>query len=222
MMKCWYSGNCHLENESCKDNCIRYKNIQTLLVNSNLPTTLWNINPIIVDSIDMQAFKAVAQIGKNISKFVKEGKCLYLWSTNTGNGKTTWASRLMLAYFNEIWVYSQLKCRGIYIYIPNLINSLKTQYLTGFSNSELLDNIKNANLVIFDDLGCGKLSDNDINNLLDLIDYRLNNNKSCIFTSNLSKQELSNLLGKRLTSRIYNSSLVLELRGVDKRGVCND
>lgn len=217
-MKCWYQNKCKLENENCQDNCLRFNNMKILTNNSNLPIDLQF--PIILnpEPIDREAFQDLTTLKDNIEEFVEKGFNLYLWSKGTGNGKTTWASKLLMSYFNRIWVFSQLKCRGIYLYTPTFINSLKTQYLNNNSLSDYVQDVKNANLIVLDDIGIGKLTDFDRNNLLDIIDYRLNNHKSIIFTSNLNREGITNIFGDRLSSRIYNSSIVIELRGRDRRG----
>ena len=216
---CWYKNKCNLEKESCEENCLRYINMNLLIDKSGLPIKFQY--PIILypDDIDLESFEILAEAKNQISQLVKDGKSIYIWSSKAGNGKSTWACKILLAYFNDIWALSQIKIRGMYIYLPTLLNSLKSQFLNGVSIAEYIQEIKECPLVILDELGCGKLSNNDINNLLDLVEYRLANNKSTIFTSNLGENELRNLFGDRLTSRIYNSSLVVELRGSDKRGV---
>lgn len=217
-MKCWYSGRCNKEKPNCIENCLRYNNMSILVNNSGLPLDLQY--PVILqpDRPDIQAFEILNSLKHKIEDLVKDGQCIYIWSERCGNGKTTWSAKLLMSYFNRIWVYSQLKCRGIYLYTPTFLNALKTQFLNNTSVSEYVENIKNAELVVFDDLGVGKLSDFDKNNLLDIIDYRLNNHKSIIFTSNLNQDGLVNLFGDRLASRIYNTSIVIQFRGRDRRG----
>ena len=56
-------------------------------------------------------------------------------------------------------------------------------------------------------------------NLLNIIDYRISYNKSNIYTSNLTPDELSEKLGDRLHSRIIKLSDVVEFVGQDKRGL---
>lgn len=218
-MNCWYEKVCNLKDTDCKENCIRFNNMKILVENSCLPLDLQYPHLLPPDEIDLKSFNSLNKIKKNIDKFVEQGGLLYLWSKITGNGKTTWSAKLLMAYFDKVWAYSQLKCRGIYLYTPTFLNALKTQFINNISLSEYISNIKNADLVIFDDLGVGKLSDFDKSNLLDVIDFRLNNHKSTIFTSNLDYTQLVDLFGDRLSSRIYNSSTIIELKGSDKRGV---
>lgn len=219
LSKCWYSGKCKLENSECRSGCIRYNNMTTLIHNSGLPESL--SYPVILypEDIDKNAFELLSLAREQIKRIVNEGQNIYICSSTPGNGKTTWSTKILLSYFNEIWSLSQLKARGLYIYVPTLLNALKSQYLNNISNYERIEQIKQADLVVFDDLGVGKLSDNDINNLLEIFDYRLSNNKSSIFTSNLGKEDLQRLFGDRLTSRIYNTSLIVELRGSDRRSI---
>ena len=47
----------------------------------------------------------------------------------------------------------------------------------------------------------------------------MNNKKSNIFTSNINPQDLPNMLGARLASRIIGLSECIPFNGYDKRGV---
>ncbi len=218
-MKCWYENVCKVKCHNCEENCIRYNNMKILVDNSGLPYDLQFPQILEPERIDEKAFGVLNKIKSNIDLFVRDGGLLYLWGKNCGNGKTTWSSKLLMTYFNKIWAYSQLKCRGVYLYVPTFLNALKTQFLNNTSLLDYINNIKNADLVIFDDLGIGQLTSSDKNNLLDVIDFRLNSHKSTVFTSNLSYDQLIELFGDRLASRIYHSSTIIELRGSDRRGV---
>ena len=218
-MKCWYEKVCRLKENNCELNCIRYNNMKILVDNSGLPYDLQFPQILLPEKVDEKAFNSLNNIKSNIELFVKEGGLLYLWGRTCGNGKTTWCSKLLMTYFNKIWAYSQLNCRGIYLYTPTFLNALKTQFLSNTDLTEYISIIKKADLLILDDLGTGQLTSSDKNNLLDIIDYRLNSHKSTIFTSNLDYNQLVELFGDRLASRIYNSSTIIELRGSDRRGV---
>lgn len=217
-MKCWYNKICKLKDNNCQENCIRYNNMKILVDNSGLPYDLQFPQILEPEKVDAKAFASLDNIKKKIDLFVREGGLLYLWGKTCGNGKTTWSSKLLMSYFDKIWAYSQLKCRGIYLYVPTFLNALKTQFLNNTSLLEYITNIKEADLVIFDDLGIGQLTSADKNNLLDVIDYRLNDHKSTVFTSNLNYEQLVELFGDRLASRIYHSSTIIELKGSDRRG----
>ena len=87
-----------------------------------------------------------------------------------------------------------------------------------------LDAWKNAletsDLVVWDDIASTKLSEYDISQLLILVDNRIIDCKSNIFTGNLtSKESVEKAVGSRLASRIWNSSTVVEFKGKDRRAI---
>lgn len=217
--KCWYSTSCNkcITNEECRKDCIRYNSMLKLVQESGLPNHL--IYPITLNPTanEVDSYELLKDIKDKVEIFVERGKCLYIYSNICGNGKTTWASKIMLSYFNKTWALSSFIKKGIFIYTPELINRLKTQYLNNESLSEEIYQLKNTNLLILDDLGVTEFSSNDLNNLLEIIDYRINNNKSIIFTSNLDKDALLKKFGGRLTSRVFNNSIQVELGGFDRR-----
>jgi hypothetical protein len=74
-----------------------------------------------------------------------------------------------------------------------------------------------ADLIIWDDIATKVGTEFELNHLLNMINTRMDNGKSNIFTSNLGSKELANSLGERLASRICNKSIDIELHGADKR-----
>lgn len=172
------------------------------------------------DGTDLEEFKQLAGIEQDILTFVNDGRNLYLYSANCGNGKTSWGLRLMQAYFNRIWARSELTCRGLYINVPGFLQGLKDSISR---TREDIDHIKNhiltADLVIWDDLASKVGSEYEINYLLSFIDARMAANKANIFTSNLSIEQLQAALGARLASRIGQPSIVIQLKGSDKRSL---
>jgi DNA replication protein DnaC len=68
-------------------------------------------------------------------------------------------------------------------------------------------------LVVWDDIAIKTATTYEMENLLSIIDYRLNSGKSNIYTSNLFGSELSQRLGERLYSRIINLSEIIEFSG---------
>ena len=61
--------------------------------------------PLVIDKDgrDEQSFIELSNIEKNIDEFVEEGKNLYIYSQNVGNGKTSWSFRLLRSYINKVW-----------------------------------------------------------------------------------------------------------------------
>ena len=170
------------------------------------------------DLTDKQAFDFLKNVESSIIGFVNAGKNLYLWSNMTGNGKTAWSLRLLQAYLNSVWPKSDLKCRALFINVPKFFLALKdnisekSEYI-----AQIKANVLDADLVIWDEVALKTLTQFEMENLLSLINNRLDCGKSNIYTSNISPNDLLNLVGDRLYSRIINMSEVIEFKGADKR-----
>ncbi len=170
------------------------------------------------DGTDLEQFKQLAAIEQNIVDFINEGKNLYLHSANCGNGKSSWSIRLAEAYFNKIWARTEVKCRVLFISVPRFLLALKDDITTKNDYvAYIKENVLEADLVIWDDIAAKMGSEFELTHLLNIIDNRLALGKSNIYTSNLNRQQLYTALGERLTSRIANMSIDIELRGADKR-----
>lgn len=215
--KCVFKNVCNKAPDGCSDSCLRYIQFNRLLELSNLPKSLQSPIKLYEVEADKLAYKRLNDIRKDITNFVKDGKCLYICSNICGNAKTSWAAKLMLRYFYENWKNSYDVTKGLFVHIPTLLIDLKN-----FSNPpEYLDRIKDAELVIFDDLAAtNRLTDFEHEQLLQFIDYRISNNLSCIFTSNITNYELlKQIYGGRLASRVFNGSEVVTFYSNDFR-VC--
>ena len=172
------------------------------------------------DGTDYDKFIQLKNIETNIVDFVNDGKNLYLHSSKCGNGKTAWSVRLMQAYLEKIWCDSSLSCRALFINVPKYLLALKDS----ISNpSEYVDYIKQnvniADIVVWDELGIKNCTQFEFENLLSMINSRIDTGKSNIYTSNLTGNELFEKVGDRLYSRIINLSYDIELNGVDKRAL---
>ena len=214
--KCWYKRIC---TEKCTENCIRYKLMYSLFKQSNLPEALWDYKSLTCDDKDYQAFKELQAKSDAILNFIANGNNLYIYSENCGNGKTTWAIRLMYSYFDKIWHKSCFDCKALFVSVPKFLYNCKrsiSQDVKGFE--ELCNLISEVDLVIWDDIGEMKASDYEHQILFQYIDDRINSKKSNIYTSNKNKEQLEDVLGVRLASRIYNCSECIEFLEEDKRG----
>ena len=216
IQSCWYKRIC---TEQCSENCIRYKLMYSLFKQSNLPEALWNYKELICHEKDLQVYKQLQAKSDAILNFIEAGNNLYIYSENCGNGKTTWAIRLMYSYFDKIWHKSCFDCKALFVSVPKFLYNCKrsiSQDVKGFE--ELCNLISEVDLVIWDDIGEMKASDYEHQILFQYIDDRINSKKSNIYTSNKNKEQLEDVLGVRLASRIYNCSECIEFVEEDKRG----
>lgn len=172
------------------------------------------------DGTDKDQFSLLKQYEEHIVDFVKEGRNLYLYSKKCGNGKTSWALRLAQSYLNKIWYSTTVDCRVLFISVPKFFIKLKENIS---SPSEYISHIKkyvaDCDLVIWDDIGTKVGTEFEVENLLSIINNRIDNGKSNIYTSNIIPEELKRCVGDRLYSRTVNMSSLIELNGEDKRGL---
>lgn len=170
------------------------------------------------DNADYNAFCTLADIKDNIDNLVETGFNLYICSAETGNGKTSWAIKILLKYFDCVWAGNGFQCRGYFQHVPTFFNTLKD-----FSKSHeaLKETLETVDLVVWDDIASTRFTDYDSQQLLSVIDARLLEGRSNIYTGNLTScNALENALGSRLASRIWNCSTVVKLEGKDRRHGC--
>lgn len=203
--------------------CIRQFKLESLQSMALLTPDQRRYIPLRLDAnkSDLATFEQLKEIEKNIEAFVSEGNNLYLYSSICGNGKTRWALRLMNSYFEKIWPYTDLNCRGLFINIPRFLLALKDNISQRSDYVQhIKDNILNADLVIWDEIGSKGLTVFENENILSLINSRIDLSKSNIYTSNLQPNELREAVGERLYSRVFNlSKYKIEFFGADKRGL---
>ena len=213
---CWYKSVCQKE---CTNSCIRYLEMKYLMDNSNIPKAKQLPQTLTAPKCDIAAFRRLAEIKNNITDFVDCGCNFYIASDRTGNGKTSWAIKLMLKYFDEVWAGNGFRTRALFIHVPSFLLKCKD-----FSNKdEAFEELKKllpvVDLVVWDDIAAKTATEFELNQLLSIIEGRISLGKSNIFTSNLSKEAMYDALGSRIASRICNLSIDIELHGRDKRAV---
>ena len=149
-------------------------------------------------------------------------KGLYLYG-NFGCGKTY----LISALFNEL---AKKGVRSTIIYFPELLRSLKASFGNIEDNyAERFDMVKEANLLLLDDIGAEKLSDWARDEVLGVIlQYRMEEHLPTFFTSNLSLKELEEHLqigrssedkikARRIIERVRYLTEELEMNSVNRR-----
>ncbi|NLK98253.1 MAG: ATP-binding protein [Epulopiscium sp.] len=219
--KCWYTSACgKYETPECNAGCIRYMEMDYLMQNSGIPRNRQYAVLLTPSKKDVQAFITLKEIKDDILNFVKNGESIYIYSDNFGNGKTTWAIKLLQKYFDDIWVGNGFRCRGIFIHVPTFLTKIKEGISRKDEDFETLKSrLMTVDLVIWDDIAATKLGDFDHANLLTYIDQRKLNQLSNIYTGNLHQDELRDALGNRLASRVWNDSTSIRFIGADRRGI---
>lgn len=217
--KCWYRDVC--DKSKCGNEfCIRHYKMDSLTHMATMEGKQKYPIQLRLDSdgIDKDAFTQLKSIQNDISNFVSQGKNLLIYSEHTGNGKTEWCKKLMLSWFNSIWPYTELECRGLFISLPRFINAMKDNISKHNDYYQFIDdNILKADLVVWDEINYKDYTTFEHDYLLSVISQRLAMGKSNIYTTNYSLPIIEKKLGTRLSSRIIGSSISIELKGKDKR-----
>lgn len=222
MIECWLKDNCKQLHCNDENGCLILYKLNYLYDQAGI--SLKQRKNVILrtdaDGTDLEEFKKLKSIQDDILNFVEEGNQLYIHSNICGNGKTLWALRLVQVFFRKIWLKTDLKCRALFINVPNLLISLK-ENISSKSDyiKHIKENIYDADIVIWDDIGTKNITNFEQENLFSMIDQRINLGKCNIFTSNLDDTELHEALGDRLASRICNLSYNIEFHGGDKRNI---
>lgn len=220
--ECWYLGVCPKAPQGCSNTCLRYIEMLNLVQQSNIPPSKWiplKLRP----GKDRLAFIRLQEIKDDIENWTKSGGSLYIYSEAFGNGKTSWAIKLMLAYFNEVWAGNGFRRRGVFVSVPEftdrnreIINNRDEEFV------KLREDILECDLVVWDDLTSIKLTDFNHAVLFNYIDARVLANKANIFTGNVDYEGMVKNLGGRLASRVWNASELIQFVDPDKRGVYHD
>ncbi len=213
---CWYKETC---DKDC-ERCVTYTQLKWQMDNSGLyPAQQVPISMILnrFNQVDKEAYNKLSRIRNGIVRFVEQHKNLYICSEQAGNGKTSWAIRMLHTYFHHCAKDNYEHLLGMFVNTTDLLLKLKD-----FNNpipQRYLRDLENVDLVIFDDIAITNgISQFDYTQLFNIINKRLMAEKSNIFTSNIvDYEQLEITLGSRLASRIYNTSEIIELKGLDMR-----
>lgn len=201
----------------CTERCDFWWKLNTLYNKSNLPMRYRYNIPLRPEQIDREAFLKLKDYLDNVVDRVDNGDSLYIYSENTGNGKTTWSSKIMNQYIRKVVAKSDLEDEVLYLNVSLFVEGMRNQY------SEYSDEIANlreramkCKLLVLDDIGAERPSEYVCERLYDLINHRYTNMLATIYTSNLTPFELGDRLGSRIESRVRSAEQI-KLVGSDRR-----
>jgi DNA replication protein DnaC len=202
---------------------------QTLIEHTLLSDHILNTNTELVPAkVDYDAFVRLKEIQDTIYNraiSTNERKHLLICSRYTGNGKTSWAVKLLKEYclqdsYKEYHPYEEEYNFAVFIPTTKYVLCSK-EYNEKRRKKywQMQDAIETAALVVFDDIGSAEYSRAEYVALLDAVDTRIFENQMCIFTSNFIEKNdiVINRLGQRLADRIFDTSEIVELKGIGVR-----
>jgi DNA replication protein DnaC len=152
-----------------------------------------------------------------VEQWASDGEgSVFLWG-NVGRGKTGLG---ICALRHRVEVQG---CDALYRYVPELLDDIRRGFdrdLGGLSSGEILDAIRETNLVLLDDVGKENPTPWVRETFHKLIDYRWRHHLPTIFTSNDPLTKLEGRMGEAVASRVKAMCWpnVLEVQGdVDLR-----
>ena len=128
-----------------------------------------------------------------------------------GTGKTHLATGIAIEMMERHLTKTKI------ISTPELMGSLFANMNNDGGVDRLMNEYKDIDLLVLDDLGAEKSSDYAVQQLFLVIDHRLRNKKLTFITSNYSINDMSKYVSQRIASRILEMCRVVILPGGDYR-----
>jgi DNA replication protein DnaC len=210
----------------CSDGCIVKKRILFLMKRAHFPS--WMVNAAewcfaSPSDTDARSYETLEDLEYRIEEFIRGGHSLYLHGPS-GGGKSTWARRLCMAFFFALATSG--KSRHLLIdATPAVIFTGVTDFFlrykgswtanSGVSQLYTMEEIYNAPLLVFDDIGVTAPSEYEKGVIHAIVNARMDNRKATVYTSNLDPDAFVNIFGQALGSRIIKASITVELRGLN-------
>lgn len=211
---------CPSKEDGCEHGCLLWHKLFYMFKESGLPEHYWRkISMKCPKNFeDQPQFCRLNEIKNNIVEYFYDNhNNLCLWSKNTGNGKTSWAIKLLQSWFLKSCAFCGACENGIYVSVQAYCSQMKN-----FNNPNLnkyKESLKNTSLLVLDDIGVTRASEYEASILFEIVDHRILSGLPTIYTTNLSVNDLAKNLGTRLADRIWNTSEVIQFNARGLRGV---
>lgn len=163
----------------------------------------------------------LSEVVDNIVSVIDEGTNFFFFGATPGTGKTYSAFVILNHYIYKTCVSSKFDFEnplGVYVVHADLIDDLRYRRdLDEVQN--ILKQINEVPLLIMDDIGSGTSSAFSRDQTYLIMNNRMNNGLSTIYTSNLTIAELRKpeVLGARNVSRLISNAVGIEFNGKDRR-----
>ncbi len=158
-----------------------------------------------------RAAEKVENYLKNWEENREFGRGLYFCG-GVGTGKT----HLAVAVMNELMQTTRVP--SLFVTVPEFLDNLREAYMIpGRDLDEWMDAVKNADLLVLDDLGAEKPNPWVRERLFVVVNHRYREALPTLFTSNIGPRDLATQLGERTASRIIAMCDWISLEGEDYR-----
>lgn len=156
-------------------------------------------------------------------------KNLYLYSTETGTGKTTTSIAILSEYIRRRFLYYVKK--GVRIpdnlgYFLDLVEFQSDYNLASMANSEedmlmirrLIEFCQTVEMLVIDDVGVRSATESFRALVHSIINTRVNAGLPTVYTSNVPMDSLNDIFDARLYDRVRDQTHMFTFSGTSKRG----
>ena len=196
-----------------------------------------NSSPARGDQADIYAFldQYIATFSRQFDPDAERIKSLYLVSRSPGTGKTTTAAALLNEWLVVHYVGSVQRGqrpleRPAYFFDVNEWQELYNQFnrprvpddIAEPASREYYRRMKAAQqspFVVMDDIGVRDCSEGFRGDLHAVINHRVTNGMTTVYTSNVTIDELTSVFDRRLADRVRDMTFELMFKGGSKRGI---
>ncbi|ALA07275.1 putative DNA replication protein [Brevibacillus phage SecTim467] len=223
-------GEIKLPSDYIQSFCVGYEKLTKALELARIPKEYRTANLFhyVTDSDNMEFADIIKKLLTNPVGFVTSGTNLALINKGKGTGKS-WTATAVLNEFiyktcrdpewfdfeNPVALYVKF---GAWANRQRDIYTRNDEQFTYEAHKEL-NQMKDVPLLVLDDIGSGRITPIIRDLIYDVIDYRKEEQKSTIFTSNYPDSLLKNedMLGEMVVSRMLYNTMVIPLGGRDRR-----
>lgn len=182
----------HISEEQRRLNEIRYRDLYEQLFLNEIKTA----NP--------RIYKVLTESNHGLKPMKEPFHSVYIYGS-VGSGKSVKAAWLMMEWIRLRFLHSMMVRNAVFTTCGDLLQELRNSYNTGSktTEAEIVQLYKQIDILVLDDIGVMNTTDWTFNALYTIINYRYSHFKSTIYTSNLSLEQLSDLLhDDRISDRI--------------------
>lgn len=219
--KCHAKTYCKQSGILCDKYCVGFNQLQTIYELSQIPKKYQFDKPLHAEDDDFEAFKALNEFKLDVEERIANGEGLFLISKRKGTGKTSWVTKIANEYIRKVALTNNLRTRVLFINVPEFLERVKESFNSKDEELDRIsDDIKTADLVIWDDIGTETHTKWVRTRLYSYINYRDGEMLSNFYTSNVPMEALESddMLGDRIASRILGHSELFEFVGrIDNR-----
>ncbi|HEV8045547.1 MAG TPA: ATP-binding protein [Rubrobacter sp.] len=165
------------------------------------------------------------QLSKSAEKaFAKAMDYIMNWKANRDDGRGLYfcgsvgigKTHLAVAVMNELMTRKRVP--ALFVTVPELLDNMRGAYNDpGRDIDEWMDSVKNADLLLLDDLGAERANEWVRERIFVIANHRYREELPTIFTSNTGPKDLAAQLGERTASRIIAMCDWISLEGEDYR-----